>query len=236
MIGALHLASSAPDVYTDRDLNLAESVGTQISGAIANGRLYEQLETERGRLRWLTMQVVAEEEEERHRVSLELHDEAGQALTALKISLGLIHSDMSEELGPLRDRLAGAVDLTDATMEQIRLLARGLRPPELDAVGLNGTLEGYCREFASRTAIPITYVGEETDFVNDAVNISFYRFLQEALTNVAKHAQATNIAVTLDQGKGLVNLTVVDDGRGFAPQTAPPDPAKFKGIGLLGLR
>ena len=236
VIGALHLASSAPDAYTERDLNLAESVGTQISGAIANSRLYEQLETERGRLRWLTMQVVAEEEEERHRVSLELHDEAGQALTALKISLGLIHSDMSEELGPLRDRLAGAVDLTDATMEQIRLLARGLRPPELDAVGLNGTLEGYCREFASRTAIPITYVGEETYFVNDAVNISFYRFLQEALTNVAKHAQATNIAVTLDQGKGLVNLTVVDDGRGFAPQTAPPDPAKFKGIGLLGLQ
>ena len=142
VIGVLHLVSSAPDAYTETDLNLAESVGAQISGAIANGQLYEQLETERGRLRWLTMQVVAEEEEERHRVSLELHDEAGQALTALKITLGLIHSDMSEELGPLRDRLAGAVDLTDATMEQIRLLARGLRPPELDAVGLNGTLEG----------------------------------------------------------------------------------------------
>ena len=142
VIGVLHLESSKPEAYTERDLNFAESVGAQISGAIANAQLFEQLETERERLRWLTMQVVAEEEEERHRVSRELHDEAGQALTALKISLGLIHSDMPPDYELLRARIADAVDLTDTTMEEIRLLARGLRPPELDAVGLNGTLEG----------------------------------------------------------------------------------------------
>ena len=100
VIGVLHLESSEPEAYTERDLNFAESVGAQISGAIANAQLFEQLETERERLRWLTMQVVAEEEEERHRVSRELHDEAGQALTALKISMGLIHADMPVDSGP----------------------------------------------------------------------------------------------------------------------------------------
>lgn len=236
VIGVLHLESTEPEAYTERDLNLAESVGAQISGAIANAQLFEQLDVERERLRWLTMQVVAEEEEERHRVSRELHDEAGQALTALKISLGLIHSDMSLESESLKNRLSDAVELTDTTMEKIRLLARGLRPPELDAVGLNGTLEGYCREFADRTSLPITYRGEETPALTDTVNISFYRFLQEALTNVAKHAQASKVRVKLSQGPDMVSLSVVDDGQGFAPRARTPDLTKSKGIGLLGMR
>ena len=236
VIGVLHLESKEPDAYTERDLHLAESVGAQISGAIANAQLFDQLETERERLRWLTMQVVAEEEEERHRVSRELHDEAGQALTALKISLGLIHSDMPPESGPLRARIADAVDLTDKTMEKIRLLARGLRPPELDAVGLNETLEGYCREFAGRTDLSISYAGIGLPILTDTVNISFYRFLQEALTNVAKHAQASKVRVKLNQGSGMVSLSVVDDGQGFTPQTMTPNSAKSPGIGLLGMQ
>ena len=80
-----------------------------------------------------------------------------------------------EESGQLNHRLADAVDLTDTTMEKIRLLARGLRPPELDAVGLNGTLGGYCSEFGRRTDLPIQYTGVEIPNLTDAVNISFYR-------------------------------------------------------------
>ena len=235
VIGVLHLEASKPEAYTERDLNFAESVGAQISGAIANAQLFEQLETERERLRWLTMRVVAEEEEERHRVSRELHDEAGQALTALKISLGLIHADMPLESGTLSARIADAVDLTDATMEEIRLLARGLRPPELDAVGLHGTLEGYCHEFAGRTNLSIDYAGMEMSTLTDAVNISFYRFLQEALTNVAKHAGANRIRVKLSRASGTVSLSVVDDGRGFVPRSKTADPGESGGIGLLGM-
>ena len=236
VIGVLHLESTKPEAYTERDLNLAESVGAHISGAIANARLFEQLELERERLRWLTMQVVSQEEEERHRVSRELHDEAGQALTALKIGLGLIHSDIPEELGPVKSRLAEALDLTDVTMENIRLLARGLRPPELDAVGLNGTLEGYCREFAGLTNLSIDYSGVEASAFTDAVNISFYRFLQEALTNVVKHAEAKHVKVRLDRSPTTISLAVTDDGRGFSPQALNPETARTKGIGLLGMQ
>ena len=235
VIGVLHLESTKTEAYTEEDLNLAESVGAHISGAIANSRLFEQLELERERLRWLTMQVVSQEEEERHRVSRELHDEAGQALTALKISLGLIHSDIPEELGQVKRRLADAVDLTDITMENIRLLAQGLRPPELDAVGLNGTLEGYCREFASLTNLSIDYAGVEASAFTDAVNISFYRFLQEALTNVVKHAEAKHVEVRLDQSPTTISLAVTDDGRGFSPQAVKSDSGRAKGIGLLGM-
>ena len=236
VIGVLHLESTQPQAYTDRDLDMAESVGAQISGAIANARLYSQLELERERLRRLTMRVVSEEEEERHRVSRELHDEAGQALTALKISLGLVHSDMPEDAGTLRDTLAGAVAMTETTMEKIRLLARGLRPPELDAVGLNDTLEGYCREFAQRTHLDITYAGEVSLELSDAVTICLYRFLQEALTNVARHAEATRVGVSLRQGSNAVTLSVEDDGKGFVNPPIIHSGDKGLGIGLIGMQ
>ncbi len=236
VIGVLHLESTQPQAYTDRDLDMAESVGAQISGAIANARLYSQLELERERLRRLTMRVVSEEEEERHRVSRELHDEAGQALTALMISLGLVHSDMPEDAGTLRDTLAGAVAMTETTMEKIRLLARGLRPPELDAVGLNDTLEGYCREFAQRTHLDITYAGEVSLELSDAVTICLYRFLQEALTNVARHAEATRVGVSLRQGSNAVTLSVEDDGKGFVNPPIIHSGDKGLGIGLIGMQ
>ncbi len=236
VIGALHLESTKPQAYTQRDLNLAESVGAQISGAIANARLYEQLEIQRERLRWVTMQVVAEEEEERHRVSRELHDEAGQALTALKISLSLIQSEIPPGSDPLGRKLSDAVELTDATMEKIRLLARGLRPPELDAVGLNGTLGGYCSEFSKLTGLRIDYQGAEVHHLSDAVNISFYRFLQEGLTNAAKHAQAGLVKVNLGRDSRKVQLSVRDDGQGFDWQGRRLENSRPAGIGLLGMQ
>ena len=235
VIGALHLESTSPEAYTEQDLNLALSIAAQISGAIANAQLFEQLETGEEELRRLTQKVIEAQEEERHRVSRELHDEAGQALTALKISLDLIRSDLSVDTGPLHQRILGAVDLTDTTMEKIRLLARGLRPPELDAVGLNPTLEGFCREFAQLTQLSIDYSGVEMPTLPDTFSISFYRFLQEALANVAKHAMATRVRVELSHNADAVSLMVEDDGRGFIPGRPATGAGQSKGIGLLGM-
>ena len=235
VIGALHLEATVSNAYGERDLNLAMSVGAQISGAIANAQLFAQLEAGEEELRRLTQKVIDAQEEERHRVSRELHDEAGQALTALKISLDLIRSDLSLDSGPLYQRILGAVDLTDTTMEKVRLLARGLRPPELDAVGLNPTLEGFCREFAQLTQLSIDYSGAELPTLPDTFSISFYRFLQEALANVAKHAMATRVRVELSHNADAVSLMVEDDGRGFIPGRPATGAGQSKGIGLLGM-
>jgi len=194
-------------------------------------RVFEQVQTGRERLAWLTQQVVSAQEEERQRLSRELHDEAGQALTALKISLELIQSDLPEETGSLRQRLGEAVALTETTMEQIRLLARDLRPPALDTVGLNYTLEGLCRDFAERTQLSVDYVGAELPVLPEAVNICLYRFLQEALTNVAKHAHASQVRIALSCDAETVSLSVEDDGQGFDVQAR-----MSRGIGLLGMR
>src|SRR4029077_14291083 len=101
--------------------------------------------------------LVHAHEEERQRVSRELHDEAGQALTALKLSLELIQREVPAEIKAVRSNLTEAIHLTESTKEQIRMLAHGLRPPALDTLGLNLTLESFCRDFSKRTQLPIAY-------------------------------------------------------------------------------
>jgi signal transduction histidine kinase len=204
--------------------------------AIQNARLLEEAQAGREQLRQLAQQVLSAQEVERRRLSRELHDEASQALIALKISLELIRSDLPARSTSLRKRLGEAVALTGMTMEQVHLLAQDLRPPALDMVGLNATLEGFCRDFARRTGLTVDYAGVEPPPLSDAVNICLYRFLQEALTNVAKHAQADRVQVALRSDDDALSLSVVDDGQGFDPQARTPVSDQPKGIGLLGMQ
>jgi signal transduction histidine kinase/DNA-binding response OmpR family regulator len=230
-IGVMQVQSYRLDAYSQEDIDLLSGLANVAVIAIENARLFEQVRAGRERLRRLTQQVVSAQEEERRRLSRELHDEAGQALTALKISLDLIQSDLPVEAGSLRQRLGEAGALTETTMEQIRLLAYGLRPPALDAVGLSYTLEGLCRDFAERTQLPIDYAGAELPVLPEAVNMCLYRVLQEALTNVAKHADANQVRAALCCDAETVSLAVEDDGQGFEVQAGTS-----VGIGLLGMQ
>ncbi len=183
----------------------------------------------------LAKRVVFAQEEERHRLSRELHDEAGQALTALKLSLELIQAELPLDAEVLRQNLAEAVALTESTKERIRLLAQGLRPPALDTVGLNLTLEALCRDFSRRAQLPIKYEGQEVRGLSDAMTICLYRILQEALTNVVKHAQASQVDVRLLREGQTVRLIVADNGRGFSHDAARML-TQWTGIGLQGIR
>jgi signal transduction histidine kinase len=184
----------------------------------------------------LAKRVVFAQEEERQRVSRELHDEAGQALTALKLSLELIRGTLPPADGAVCRKLDEAIALTEATKERIRLLARGLRPPALDTVGLNLTLEAFCRDLANRTQSAIRYQGTEIPGLSDASRICLYRVLQEALTNVVKHAQATRVEVRLLALAGTARLIVADNGRGFDRNPGALLHDRPTGIGLLGMQ
>jgi PAS domain S-box-containing protein len=210
-----------------------------ISIEITKWKLAEEaIQAGRQRLKELTRKVVVAQEEERHRVSRELHDEAGQALTALSISLKLFHADMPDSLLAEKKRLSDSITLVDTTMEQIRVLARDLRPQALDALGLNETLEGFCREFSRRTKIEITYQGVEVSSLPDITGVSFYRFLQEALTNVARHSEAKHVFVSLALAGKLLSLSVQDDGIGFVldSRSSKRESQATSGVGLLGMR
>jgi two-component system sensor histidine kinase UhpB len=123
--------------------------------------------------------------------------------------------------------LADLIELTDGTSDQIRRLAHDLRPCALDRYPLEIVLEEVCREFARRTGLEIEFDGASLELPESA-RISFYRFLQETLTNAARHAGAARIVVRLSEWDGLAVLSVTDDGFGFAEVQ--------EGVGLTGLR
>lgn len=184
----------------------------------------------------LLKRLVHAHEEERQRVSRELHDEAGQALTALKLSLELIRREIPTDAKAVRRNLGEAIHLTETTKEQIRMLAQGLRPPALDALGLNLTLESFCRDFGKRTKLTIDYAGTDVAELPDMANMCLYRTLQEALANVAKHAGATQVDVRLSRDVDCVRLIVEDNGAGFGAGGKQSSSKEPGGIGLLGMQ
>ncbi|MCB0179360.1 MAG: GAF domain-containing protein [Anaerolineae bacterium] len=235
-IGALIASKTSPNYFHDQDGHLAEALAIQTATAIQNGNLYTEVQTNRNRLRRLADQLITMQEAERQRVSRELHDEAGQALNALKVSLGLIRDDLPAGFGSVQQRLKDAGDLADQTLNRIRTISYDLRPPELDTLGLDAALEEFCEDFAQRTRLKIRYEGFELPELADAIRISFYRFLQEALTNVVKHAEASEVKVKLSHNNHQVCLSIADNGRGFLVILPAQAHSGAQGLGLLGMK
>jgi PAS domain S-box-containing protein len=188
-----------------------------------------ELTESREQLRALTTDVVNAQEEERRRISRELHDEAGQALVSMKYSLESILADLPGKEQPIKKRLSSAIHQLDETMDEIRLLAHSLRPPLLDIADLDLTLKDYCREFGESTKLQVDYTGEPIPSLTDLAELAFFRFLQEALTNVVKHSRATRVRVRLKKRGRYLSLLVVDNGTGKKG-------AMIQGQGHLGMR
>lgn len=237
IIGVLSVDKHEAEFFTESHLRSAETLAILAGVAIQNARLFEQVQISHRQLRRLAQQVVSAQEEERQRIARELHDEAGQALIALKISLDLMKAQMPDSMPSIRQRLAEAVELTDQTMEQIRLLAHDLRPPVLEAFGLNLALEGLCNSFAQRTHLTINYQGQELPPLPDVLGMTLYRAVQEGLTNIAKHAQASEATVILHyDGDGVINVAIKDNGQGFVAEDVLAPTIRPSGMGLVGMR
>lgn len=194
--------------------------------AIKNAQLY-------ARQRLLSRQIVNAQEEERRRLSRELHDSIGQLLTALGIQLDMLGN--RPEAAAIATDLQEAAALTHQIHDEIRTISHDLRPPTLELTGLNDTLRALSSDFARRTGLEIAYQGMDLPRLPDGPSITFYRFLQETLANVARHARAQHVNVTLRLEEGELSLTVRDDGIGFNTDRQLAAGVS-NGVGLLGLR
>ncbi|MCA9872054.1 MAG: GAF domain-containing protein, partial [Anaerolineales bacterium] len=237
-LGMLTLRCAMPGAFNADDEKTLSVLGLQVGMAIENARLYaaqeqatRRAEKQRERMRHMARRVVSAQEKERARIARELHDESGQALTSLKIGLDLIRSQLPDELAPLKDSLADLLSHTEKTMSSLRLLSHNLRPPGLDAYGLNAALEGLCQDFAHHSSVAITYSGVDVPSLSALAELSLYRFAQEGLTNAMKHAAATHIEVNLVPEPDVVILTVTDNGRGFVPPDLDEN-IPSEGVGL----
>jgi signal transduction histidine kinase len=174
------------------DVPAVTAFAIQAAIALEHARLLAQVRSIGERLRQLAHSTVSAQEEERRRLSRALHDDAGQDLTALGISLQLIRQDLPREARFLRPRLDDAASLASKTLDQLRLLARDLRPPALDAIGLDRALHELCRDFARRTGIAVEYHGSDCSALPEVVSISLGSCKRHSQTPRATLAPSTS--------------------------------------------
>jgi len=187
-------------------------------------------------LRRLSHEILSAQESERKRISRELHDEIGQTLTAINVQLASLGKAASAHTAGLKKHIASTQRLVERSMDTVHRFARELRPPVLDDLGLIPALRAYLRDFTKRTRIPVRVttlaVVEQLDTDKRTV---LYRVAQEALVNVAKHARATQVDVSLIKIDGAAWMEIHDNGRSFRVQSVF-SAKKIKRLGLLGMR
>jgi two-component system, NarL family, sensor histidine kinase UhpB len=198
-----------------------------------NAMLAAQEET-RAALAARSSRTLDAQEEERRRIARELHDETAQELTALLVRIRLA-ADGSREPAT-RERLAELRAATARVLDGVRRLARELRPTILDDLGLVEAVRAYAQEAGERNHVRIDVRANFTSRLDPPRELVLYRVVQEALSNVMKHAEARMVEVTLDRLPTQITATVTDNGRGFDPAVVAVPMPTGQGLGLLGMR
>ena len=204
-----------------------------LSAELAERELTEQrLRSSEENLRALAAHLQSVREEERIHIAREIHDELGQALTGLKFDIKSLAKTCSEEPGSFADRSQALSLSIDRIINSVRRIASGLRPEVLDEIGLAAAVEWQAREFSRRTGIRcVVDINPGFTDPDKERSTALFRMFQELLTNVARHAHATKVAVALSDA-GPLTLKVEDNGRGIQDQELESP----KSLGFLGLR
>jgi signal transduction histidine kinase len=197
----------------------------------------EQMRISRDQWRAFAGRLAEAQERERQRIARELHDEVGQNLIALGMNLHSLRNPLTDKrTGKMDPRLSDSLGILADTNQTIRNVIADLRPAVLDDYGLLAAVQSHCDRFSKRTGLHVIVHGDEDmPRLPGFAEITLYRIFQEALTNVAKHAQAQNVSILLTQSDTTVLLKINDDGTGFDPSVSHP--AKEAGTwGLLNMR
>jgi signal transduction histidine kinase/HAMP domain-containing protein len=243
--------------FTAADVELAQQIAMRVGQALDSARLYQELQQLNAdleqrvqkrtaqlqhsnarllvfqkELRTLSQRQNEAIEEERRRIAREVHDQIGQALTSIKMDLAAAHRRLPPDQSPALDKIKSATRLVDETIQITRRISSELRPGVLDAFGLEAAVEWQLREFEKRAGVTCTLESSvDEGALSQDVSITAFRILQEALTNVARHAAATQVRVTLAMADGALVMRVTDNGKGIAD-----DSVITSSLGVLGMR
>ncbi len=214
VLGLLHIASSEPSRLTPENINLLGSIGYQMGVAIENANLWKELERKEKIRGYVLEEIISAQEAERKRIARELHDQTGQSLTSLMVGLKMLETCSQQEI---QQRITDMRQLTTQTLEEVHNLSLELRPSSLDDLGLTAVLEQYAAEYAGKFGINTEFqaIGFGQRLLSPEMEIAIYRIVQEALTNVARHAEAKKVSVLLEVRDSSIVAIVEDDGKGF---------------------
>lgn len=239
IFGVLALFCDQSDYFTEVHLELLEGFASQAATASRNARLFETVSRSRRELRRLSTQIVEAQEDERRRISQELHDGVAQTLTAVIINAELLLTQFDEsDDDPLISRMRKVASLAKQSLQQIRDLSHRLRPAMLDELGLVPTLRWFTRRFADRSGVEVDFRVEKIDEerLESAIETALYRVVQESLTNVVRHAEAERVQVDLIIEPDRVVVRIEDDGEDWDPVLEDDSDGHLPGLGLLGMK
>jgi signal transduction histidine kinase len=182
-------------------------------------------------LRELAAHVESVREEERSGIARELHDELGQALTAVKLDLSWAVRHQEKDPSAVREKLLSLVSLTESTIKTVQRLSSQLRPGLLDDLGLVAALEWLAAEFQRRSEVECLVSLDEEIELDAARSTALFRICQESLTNVSRHARATSVRISLHASNSNVVLSVVDNGKGISAD----ETAHRGSFGIIGM-
>jgi signal transduction histidine kinase len=241
--GTLCVAMYSQREFHQEEIELLSAIGNQIGAAVENARLYqqqqevaEQLRSMQENLRYYLHQATKAQEEERKRISRELHDDTIQDLVVLSRQLDALASNKELSEGSRRD-LEGLWQRTDDIIKEVRRLSQDLRPAALDRLGLLPALERLASDVADYSGIEIKvkFNGEERR-LNEEAELILFRITQEAVRNVWRHAQATKAEIEVNFEKGRVRVVVSDNGEGFEIPDKLGALARDGKLGLAGMQ
>jgi len=213
VVGSLVVVGEARDPFTALDAPFLQAFGAQVGAALENEDLYRSLEDRTEELERLQTRMVRQHEEERNRLSRELHDETAQVLAALNMQLGLLQTRVDETSRPTLDR---ARALVGDGIRSIRSVTRNLRPTVLDDLGLVPALRALTRDFQADSTLQVTLSAPSgPPRVAPEAELALYRTFQEALANAVRHGECSRVEAHLGAEEGEVVLRVADDGVGF---------------------
>ena len=234
----LHAYDNMEVRVQERTKELAQS-NQLLQGEITDRKQAEvALRESEKRLQSLTSQLISAQEDERRRISLELHDEMGQTLTAIKFNLTEIENDLPLDSAPtIKENVEEAKSFIDHASDQMHELSHNLRPSILDDLGLVPTVRWHLNRFGQMTDIEAKFEAVDLDErLDQATETALYRIVQESLNNITKHAEAKKVLVRLQRKGDAVAAYIEDDGKGFDMNEISLQKTPETGIGLMGMQ
>ncbi|MBI2853192.1 MAG: GAF domain-containing protein [Chloroflexi bacterium] len=236
-LGIMNLTGSNSHYYTEGDFRLLASIGSHVGLAIENSMLYEEAKQKEKIRGQLLQSAITAQEEERKRIARELHDELGQTLTGLIMSIESLENMTSLQQAQLREKLSSVKSLVSRTLDDLRRLTLDLRPSVLDDLGLVPAVRAYVTSRLGGAGVQIEFeIKGMSGRIAPMVETALFRIIQEAVNNIVKHAGATHARIRLEVKDDMITATVEDDGRGFDIEETFESRVGKKALGLLGIK
>ena len=237
VLGVINIASHETHKFSPEDIQLLESIAAQIAIAIENAKLHQEVQHKEEVRGELLREIFSIQEEERRRIARELHDETSQSLASLAASLEAALRVLPASADKVKARLRKAQALSISVLDEINKLIYELRPTLLDDLGLVAATRWLADNHLGGAGVTVDFksVGRERR-LPPQVETALFRVIQEAISNIARHAHAKNASIRLHFKRSVVSVNVRDDGSGFDVKEAVGSKDRPRGLGLVGMK